>query len=93
MPNGEKIAHRVGADTFVEVIEKLGIEKVKDLGDKVRRSPLILTSKSDNPNLSQRKSGKYYIITHGTAGAKKKILEKIASELGVRLQVEIVSRD
>ena len=93
MPNGEKIAHRVGADTFVEVIEKLGIEKVKDLGDKVRRSPLILTSKSDKPNLSQRKSGRYYIITHGTAGTKKKILEKIASELGVRLQIEIVSKD
>ena len=93
IPNGEKIAHRVGADTFVEVIEKLGIEKVKDLGDKVRRSPLILTSKSDKPNLSQRKSGRYYIITHGTAGTKKKILEKIASELGVRLQIEIVSKD
>lgn len=93
MPNGEKIAHRIGADTFVEVIEKLGIEKVKDLGDKVRRSPLILTSKSDKPNLNQRKSGRYYIVTHGTAGVKKKILEKIASELGVRLQVEIVSKD
>lgn len=93
MPNGEKIAHRVGADTFTEVIEKLGIEKVKDLGDKVRSSPLILTSKSDKPNLNQRKSGRYYIVTHGTAETKKNILEKIASNLGVRLKVEIVSKD
>ena len=93
MPNGQKIAHRVGADTFVEVIEKLGIEKVKDLGAKVRPSPLILTSKSDKPNLSQRKSGRYYIVTHGTAKTKKNILEKIASNLGVRLKVEIVSKD
>lgn len=93
MPNGQKIAHRVGADTFVEVIEKLGIEKVKDLGAKVRPSPLILTSKSDKPNLNQRKSGRYYIVTHGTAETKKNILEKIASNLGVRLKVEIVSKD
>ena len=27
MPNGEQIAHSVGANTFVEVIEKLGIEE------------------------------------------------------------------
>ena len=93
MPTGKKIAHDIGADTFVEVIEKLGIEKVKDLGDKVRRSPLILTSKPDKPNLNPRKSGRYYIVTHGTAGVKKKILEKIASELGIHLQVEIVPKD
>ena len=93
MPTGEKIAHDIGADTFVEVIEKLGIKKVKDLGNKVRHSPLILTSKSDKPNLNLRKSGRYYIVTHGAVEVKKRILEKIASNLRVRLKVEIVSKD
>ena len=93
MPTGEKIDHDIGADTFVEVIEKLGMEKVKNLGDKATRSPIILTSKSDNVNLNPRKSGRYYIRTRGTVEWKKKILEKIASELGVRLQIEIVSKD
>ena len=93
MPTGEKIAHDIGADTFVEVIEKLGIEKVKNLGDKATRSPIILTSKSDNVNLNPRKSGRYYIRTQGTVGWKKKILEKIASNLGVRLKVEIISKN
>ena len=78
MPNGEQIAHSVGANTFVEVIEKLGIEKVKNLGDKVGRFPLISTSKSHH---RQRQSGQYYIMCSSSTAGKKRRLEKLPLSL------------
>ena len=90
MPNGERIAHHVAANSFVEVIEKLGIEKVKNLGLEGSRFPLISTSKLHK---RQRKSGQYYITILYNTKIKKKYLEKIASQLGVQLKVEIVPKD
>ncbi len=90
MSNGEVIDHNTAATTFAEVIEKLGIERVRDLKHKVGRLPLISTSK--DPILGQRKSGRYYIMTNTNTKKKKAILEKIASELDERLKVEIVEK-
>ena len=60
MPNGEKVNHNRSSDTFVEVIEELGIEKVKHLDIMVGKIPLI--ADFDVPKRSQRKSGQYYIM-------------------------------
>ena len=88
MPNGEIVNHSVSATTFAEVIEKLGIERVRDLKHKVGRLPLISTSK--DPILGQRKSGPYYIMTNTSTKKKKALLEQIATDLGELLKVEIV---
>ena len=89
MPNGEKINHRRSSDTFVEVIEKLGIEQVKHLDIVVGKIPLI--ADFDVPDRSQRKSGQYHIMLNTNTGQKKKLLEEIASKLGEPLlKVKIV---
>ena len=88
MPNGEEINHKISATTFAEVIEKLGIERVKGL-NKVDIIPLISTSK--HPNYIQRKSGRYYIMTNNNTKKKKVLLEQIATDLGEPLRVEIVN--
>ena len=88
MPNGETVNHSVSATTFAEVIEKLGIERVRDLKHKVGRLPLISTSK--DPILGQRKSGPYYIMTNTSTKKKEALLEQIATDLGELLKVEIV---
>ena len=88
MPNGEIVNHSVSATTFAEVIEKLGIERVRDLKHKVGRLPLISTSK--DPILGQRKSGPYYIMTNTSTKKKEALLEQIATDLGELLKVEIV---
>ena len=91
MEDGERIDRRAATDTFVETIEKLGIERVRNLGYNVGRSSLISTSQSHE---KQRKSGRYYITTHNTTTAeKKRLLETIASELGVKLRVETPVKD
>ena len=89
MPNGEKINHKVSAATFVEVIEKLEIERVKYLNKK-DIIPLISISKDDKYN--QHPSGQYYIMTHNSNKKKKLLLEEIALDLGVQLKVEIVEK-
>ena len=86
MPNGEKIDHNVAATTFAEVIEKLGIERVKDL-NKEDIIPLISTHKDDK--YIQRPSGRYYIMTHNSTRKKKVLLEEIAADLGEPLTVKI----
>ena len=91
MANGERIDRRAATDTFVEVIEKFGIERVRDLGHKVGRFSLVSTSQFHE---KQRKSGQYYITAHNTTTAdKKRLLETIASELGVKLKVETPVKD
>ena len=90
MPDGEEINHKVSAITFAEVIEKLGVERVRDL-NKVYIIPIISTSKHHTYN--QHKSGRYYIMTHSDTKTKKRLLEEIASEFGESLlKVEIVEK-
>ncbi len=59
MPDGKKIRHRYAPDTFVEVLEEIGLENVARLDIKCRYQPLI--SPRPIPDLRQRKSGIYYI--------------------------------
>ena len=79
MPNGEIVNHSVSATTFAEVIEKLGIERVRNLKHKLGRLPLISTSK--DPILGQRKSGRYYVMTNTSTKMKKALLEKVAARI------------
>ena len=90
MSNGERIDHHNATKTFVEVIEKLGVQRVKDL-DKEYIIPLISTD--EHPRYTQRKLGQYYIMTQSSTNTKKEILEEIASDLEDRLTVAIVSKD
>ena len=87
MPNGEIVNHSRSVDTFVEVIEKLGVERVRDLNKKYI-IPLISTSK--DPTYGQRKSGRYYIMTNTDTKTKRRLLEEIATDLREPLKVEIV---
>jgi len=87
MSNGDKISHKRSSETFVEAIEKLGIERVKSLNI-VNIIPLVSTTK--DRKYAQRKSGKYYVMTGNNTKIKKSLLEKIAASLGESLSVEIV---
>ena len=90
MPNGEVINHKRASNTFVEVIEKLGIERVKAL-NKEYIIPLISDSK--HPLYNQGKSGNYYIMTNSDTKTKKRLLDEIALDIGVRLDVKIVEKE
>ena len=79
----EQIRLHQASATFVEVIEKIGIEDVKDLGIVCRRVPLIDTT--NHPGITQRKSGKYFVVTCSSTPTKIKQLNKIDDQLHVDL--------
>lgn len=92
MPNGEIIECPKIRDTFFEVIEKLGVEKVAALG--IIRSKVLLVSDSEYPaGYSNRQSGSHYIYVGATTQDKKRDLMKIAEGLGVELKVEILPKE
>ena len=79
----EQIRLHQASATFVEVIEKIGIEDVKDLGIICRRVPLIDTI--DHLGITQRKSGTYFVATCSSTPTKIKQLNKIGDQLNVDL--------
>ena len=90
MPDGEIVECSKIKDTFVAVIEKLGVEKVAALDIIRRKIPRV--SASEYPGRSQRQSGAYYIYTGGSTKEKRHDLLKIAEGLGIELKVEIVPK-
>ncbi len=90
MSDGEVIEHGNGLNTFIEVIEKLGIERVKDLG--LIRNTIPLISISKDPKRAQRQLGQYYIATRMSTRSKKRMLDRIAKELEINLEVEVVDK-
>ncbi len=90
LSDGEVIERNNGLTTFIEVIEKLGIERVKDLNLIRNTIPLISTSK--DPTHEQHQIGEFYIVKRMSTKNKKRILDRIAKELKVDLEVELVDK-
>ena len=85
MPDGEEICHRQVSKTFVEAIEKIGVERVKILDLILNGIPLIATSQ--HPTYSQTESGNYYITTHCNTTTKIDRLNTIKRRLNENIEV------
>ena len=92
MPNSCPIRRSSQSQTFGCVIETLGVERVKLLGLTVGPLDLITQNPDPNPNYNYYKVGQDYIFTTLSISDKKELLETIANQLGVSLQVEIFRR-
>ena len=83
MSDGSWISEDKAIDTFIEVIKKIGIEKVKELGLPAIGIPLV--ANRDYPDKAQRKveteTGTYYIVSGTNTITKKRILDDIAVRL------------
>ena len=88
MPNGEVIEHRKATDTWIDVILKLGPDRVM----KVDGSLIISTSPDFRPGRPEVQHEQYYIAKDYSTSRKKELLERIAERLGVQLKVEIVDK-
>ena len=85
--HGALIRCELATDTFVEVVKRIGIERVKSRDIDVAGIPLISTT--NVPNRAQRKVDGYY-ITMGLApeGMASKLRE-IAEDPGITLYAEL----
>ena len=91
MPDGAWISENTGIDTFIEVIQAIGIEEVKKLNLKVIGIPLIADCNYDRK--AQKKveteTKTYYIVSGTNTGTKKIILDDIANRLNVNMTVSL----
>jgi transcriptional regulator with XRE-family HTH domain len=89
MEDGTWISENTGIDTFIEVIKKIGIEKVKNLGKYEAKIPLV--ADYEDPNKAQRKvetdTGTFYVVSGTNTVTKKKILDNIADQLKLDMVV------
>lgn len=88
--NGESIEHPDAADTFVECLQRFGLERVRALGLKLSGIALVGIARGEYQ--SQKPKGGFQICTHSNTADKKKLLEKIADELHLPIRVEILPK-
>ncbi len=84
MPNGEVIDHHGAAQTFVEVIIRLGPEKVLPI-----KPSVVSTTPFPFGNIQH---GQLNIRSHSSTSYKKSLLESIAKQLGIQLKVELTEK-
>ena len=92
-PYGERIERNSARNTFVETIDKIGIDKVRKLGLHGNGVPLIDSApRRDGKTFAQQKIQGWYICIYSSTLKKKEQLDEIARRLRIRLKVEIIPR-
>ena len=88
MPDGSVIYHHNGNDTYLEALEKLGLEEV------MRVRPNIVSTEQFSHAIKGVKRGKYWVRggQKFSTGAKIRELNKIASLLNISLLVERIEK-
>lgn len=91
MPDGRVIVNAKAKDTFIDAILAIGINRVRTLGLKFCKIPIISNTRDKKYGRAQHDVGNgWMILTHSSTADKKKMLEKIAKALNIKLRVEII---
>lgn len=91
MPDGRVITHSKAKDTFIDAILAIGINRVRTLGLKFCKIPIISNTRDKKYGRAQHEVGNgWMILTHSSTADKKKMLDKIAKALNIKLRVEII---
>lgn len=90
MSDGKIIKDKNATETFCDVIERIGLMKVRALD--IKLSGLNLVSTTKDPNRQQRKVDSLYIFTNISTATKKKILDRISKTLKLRMTVEVIDK-
>ena len=95
-PDGKVINNRYAYETLIEVVKKIGVQKVESL--KLKHLGLDFISKTRDDFYNQHElPGGYLILTHSSTDKKKRQLEiprfalnDNTQKLGLELKVEVV---
>ena len=85
---GQAINGGNAAKIFSAALERMGLERVSQLGLPLSGIPLVSRNRS-NGYQSQVHKGGWYITTHASNPEKKRMLEKISEALQIPVTVEI----
>ncbi len=88
-PDGTVIADKKAKITFAETIKRIGLMKVRNLGISFCHVPIVSNTLDKKYGKAQIPVGDgLYVMTHSSTHDKKKQLDKISQELGLKLTVE-----
>lgn len=88
-PDGTVIEDKKAKITFTKTIQKIGLIRVRNLGITFCGVPIVSNTLDKKYGKTQVPvEGGLYVLTHSSTHDKKKILDRIAIKLGVKLLVE-----
>lgn len=88
-PDGTVIADKKAKITFAEVIKRIGLLKVRNLGISFCHVPIVSNTLDKKYGQAQIPVGDgLYVMTHSSTHDKKKQLDKISQVLNLKLLVE-----
>ena len=88
-PDGKVIEDKKAKVTFTETIKRIGLMRVRNLGVAFCGVPIVSNTLDKKYGKTQVSvEGGLYVMTHSSTHDKKKILDKIAKELGIKLIVD-----
>lgn len=94
MPDGKVYQDPKAKRTFVQVIERIGIMRVREVGLSFCHVPIVSNTVDSKYGKSQIPVGNgFYVMTHSSTLDKKKQLDKIAEALGLNIKVEMIGPD
>ena len=88
--DGTTVFKRKAKDSFLECIEKIGVNRVELLNIYANGYPLVSDNKPDDYQYEILSNGKY-LITQNSTNYKAKYLEEISQRLKLSLEIEIVN--
>lgn len=90
-PDGTKFNERYATDTFQYVIEKIGIDRVRNCNIKMFNVPLISNKRDSLYGSTQRNLGHgWLLMEHGGVRDKVRILNQLNDKLDLGLIIEII---
>jgi hypothetical protein len=90
LPNGEIICEPNAVDTFVKVIQLIGLKQVAALQSiRTQEHPLVSTMRNNNARNLHEVEG-HYIETHSSTELKAKFIKLIANELNLNISVDLL---
>jgi len=88
-PDGTVIEDNKAKITFTKTIQKIGLMRVRNLGIAFCGVPIVSNTLDKKYGKTQVPvEGGLYVMTHSSTRDKKKMLDKIAIRLGIKLIVE-----
>ncbi len=90
-PDGTVIENRFALDTLKQVVQRAGVDKVRELGIIQCGVPLISNTLDNAYSSSQKDIAKgWYLMTLSSTATKKQQIEKISDALNLNLKVEVL---
>lgn len=89
--DGAVIQERNAAETFVAFVRKVGVERVRSLGLKQCKIPLVSNTIDKKYGDKQKPLGNgWYLMTNTSTQSKLKDIEAIAKAFDIKVKVDII---